>query len=295
MAYPRGTMILRATRAGPLARRGLRAASYHPYARHASRALTAYRYGRAAYPYVRSAVNMYKSRRAGRAKISNRAKKRAAMRRVGNPVGSSSAKWDQLKVGLTNMSPEVLNQLPLLDITKVLSTVPGSPYNRRMSDQINMRGIKFCMNFRVESAMGTAKAWMNIAVISPKTDLTSSSIIPNTEFFRHPTGDRRDIDFNDPSLNNVDYRCCGINTDRYNVHKRQVLTLGPTQSTEGFKERYLEFYMPIKRQVRYQDSSSFPEGKNMYLVWWFSTSDGGTPANSIRFQYSVKRYFRDTQ
>lgn len=287
-------MILRATRGGPLARRGLRAASYHPYARHASRALTAYRYGKAAYPYVRAGVNMFRSRRAGRAKMSNRAKKRRAMRTVGNPVGSSSAKWDQLKVGLTNMSPEVLNQLPLLEITKVLSTVPGSPYNRRMSDQINMRGIKFCMNFRVEGAIGTAKAWMNIAVISPKTDLTSSSIIPNTEFFRHPTGDRRDIDFNDSSLNNVDYRCCGINTDRYTVHKRQVLTLGPTTSTEGFKERYLEWYMPVKRQVRYQDSSSFPEGKNMYLVWWFSTSDDGTPANSIRFQYSVKRYFRDT-
>ena len=294
MVYPRGTMILRATRGGPLARRGLRAASYHPYARYASRALSAYRYGKAAYPYVRAGVNMYKSRRGGRAKF-NRVKKRAAMRRVGERVGTSSAKWDQLKVGLTNMSPQQLNQLPLLDVTKVSSTVAGNPYNRRLNDQLNFRGIKFCMNFRVEGAIGTAKAWMNIAVISPKSDLTSTSIIPNTEFFRHPTGDRRDIDFNDASLNNVDYRCCGINTDRYNVHKRQVLTMGPTTSTEGFKERYLEWYMPLKRQIRYQDSSQYPEGKNMYLVWWFSTSDAGTPANSVRFQYSVKRYFRDTQ
>lgn len=291
MPYPQGTMVLRATRAGPLARRGMRVASYHPYARHASRALTAYRYGKAAYPYVRSAIGAFRKRRAGRAKISNRVKKRRAMRRVGEAIGTSSAKWDLLKVGLTNMSPEVLNQVPLLNITKN-SSAPA--YNRRVSDQVNFRGIKFCMNFRVEGAIGTAKAWMNIAIISPKAELSSASLVPNVEFFRHPTGDRRDIDFNDASLNNIDYRCCGINTDRYNVHKRQVLTLGPTTSTEGFKERYLEWYFPMKRQIRYQDASLLPEGKNMYLVWWFSTSDGGTPANSIRFQYSIKRYFRDT-
>ena len=293
MPYPRGTMVLRATRAGALARSGMRA---HPYVRYANTAVNAYRYGRAAAPYARAAINMYRARRSrvNRGRRSNAARRRATLRRVGERVGTSSAKWDQLKVNLTNMSPEVLNQLPLLNVAKTISTVSGNPYNRRMNDQLNFRGIKFCMNFRVEGAIGTGKAWMNIAVISPKSDLFSTSIIPNTEFFRHPTGDRRDIDFNDPSLNNVDYRCCGINTDRYNVHTRKVLTMGPTQSTEGFKERYLECYMPLKRQIRYQDSSEFPEGKNMYLVWWFSTSDGGTPANSDRFQYSVKRYFRDT-
>ena len=215
------------------------------------------------------------------------------MRRVGEPVGSSSAKWTQLQQSLTAINPQTIYQVKLLNVTKTISTVSGSPYNRRLTDHVNFRGLKICLNFRVEGAIGTAKAWMNIAIISPKTDLASNSNIGNSEFFRSLTGDTRDIDFGNVGLNNLDYRCCGINTDRYNVHKREVMTLGPTTSTEGFKERYKEFYFPVKRQVRYQDTSEYPEGKNMYLVVWFSTSDGGTPASSVKWQYTIKQYFRE--
>ncbi len=294
MPYPRGTQILMATRGGGLARRGMRAASYHPYARTASRAITAYRYGKAAYPYVKGAVNFYRKRRASRVNI-NRAKKRRTMRRVGENIGVSSAKYAELEVPtLTPMNPQTLYQTQLLNITRQPGLASGSVLNRRMKDIINMRGIKFCLNFRCESPLGNAKAWMNVAIISPKAGLDGEASIPPDEFFRSPNGNTRDEDFNGLSMSNIDYRCCGINTDRYNVHKRQVMTLGPNSSTEGFKERYLEFYFPIKRQVRYEPGSNFPSGKNMYLVWWFSTSDGGLSASSIRYQYTIRRYFRDT-
>lgn len=285
---PQGVFALNATRGYNLASAGLRRS---PYGRALNRTLQAYRMGKVAYPYVKAAVTGIRKRRS-RA-LANRAKKRAAMRRVGEAVGTSSAKWDQLQVGLTNMNPHILGQVTLLDISRTV--VSGSPYNRRMSDQVNFRGIKFCMNFRVESAIGTAKAWMNVAVISPKSDLTSTSIIPNGEFFRHPKGDRRDIDFGDASLDNLDYRCASINTDRFNIHCRKRFTLGPTTSVEGKKDRYIQWYMPLKRQIRYNDNSASPEGKNMYLVWWYSTSDGGTPAAAVRYQYSIVRYFRDTK
>lgn len=291
--YPLGSMVLRATRGGALASGTRQLANLHPYASTIQKAYRAYQTGKAVYPVAKSAYSAarskYTSSRAGRK--SNAAKKREAMRRVGDDNGTSEAKNAGVRVGLTNMNPQQLYQDTLLDITKNATT--SETLNRRLRDVINFRGVKICMNFRAEGAIGTTVAWMNVAVISPKSDLTASTAIPNAEFFRHPMGDRRDIDFGDASLNNLDYACCSINTDRYNVHKRHKVTVGPAGSTEGLKERYVEFYIPIDRQIRYQDSSAYPEGKNMYLVWWFSTADGGVPVASVKYQYSIKKYFRE--
>lgn len=268
----------------------------HPYARYARAAQKIYSTGRAAAPYARAAINLYKRRRYARmapmrqtAALARR--RRRTMYRVGERVGSSSAKWDELTVGLTNMNPQTLNQVQLLNIVKFSS----ESYNRRQTDQVNFRGIKFCINFRVESALGTAKAWICMAVISPKANLASGDPIPSSDFFRSSNGSTRDVDFGSAGLNNLDYKCLPINTDQYNVHMRKYCQVGPAQSTEGLRERLLEWYLPVKRQIRYNDNSALPEGKNMYFVWWFSASDSGTPANSVRFQYTIKRYFRDTK
>lgn len=214
------------------------------------------------------------------------------MDKLGDPVGSSSAKWDTLNtVGLLNMSPESLLQIPLLNVTKVGGS---TAYDRRLMDQLNFRGIKICMNFRAEGALGTAKAFMNVAVISPKADLTSAAVIPNTDFFRNPTGNDRGINFGDLQLEYMDYYCSAINTDKYHVHTRKKFMVGPSNSTEGGKEKFLDFYIPLKRQIRYQSGTNNPEGKNLYLVWWFSASDGGTPLDSVRYSYRVTRYFKET-
>lgn len=211
--------------------------------------------------------------------------------RVGERVGSSSAKWDSLNLDYTNMNPLTLEQTQLLNIVK---TAGSTAYDRRLHDQLNFRGIKVCMNFRAEGALGTAKAHMNVAVISPKADLFSSNNIPSSDFFRDPTGNDRGIDFGDVSLLDLDYHCSAINTDKYNVHKRIKFDVGPSGSTEGKKEKFIEFYLPVKRQIRYNAGTMYPEGKNMYLVWWFSASDGGAPAASVRYSYRVTRYFKET-
>lgn len=288
----RALSILRATRGGPLARMG----RYHPYARYANRALTAYRYGRMGYRYgrgiYRAARGAYRAKRKLSRMRMARAKRRK-MTSVGHRVGTSNAKRVQDNTPLVTINPEVLYSVQLLNIVKQATTAPNE-LNRRRTDTVNFRGIKFCVNARAEGALGTAIAWVNIAIISPRSDLTSASPIPNAEFFRNPTGDSRDIAFNDASLDNMDYDCVAINTDKYTVHKRIKFKIGPAQSTEGRRESSLEWYMKINRQIRYEEGNQFPEGKNMYMVWWFSTSDGGTPNNSIRFQYNFVKYFRET-
>lgn len=210
--------------------------------------------------------------------------------RVGERVGTSSSKWDSLNLDYTNMSPLTLQQLQLLNITK---TAGSDAYDRRLHDQFNFRGIKVCMNFRAEGALGTAKAHMNVAIISPKSELFSSNNIPSGDFFRDPSGASRSADFGDPALLDLDYHCSAINTDKYNVHKRMKFEIGPSGSTEGNKEKFIDFYVPVKRQIRYGDTI-YPEGKNMYLIWWYSASDGGAPANAVRFSYRVTRYFKET-
>jgi len=212
------------------------------------------------------------------------------MDRIGEPVGSSTAKWDTLDVNYTNMSPQTLNQIALLNVTKQSTNLN---YDKRLKDQLNFRGIKVCMNFRCEGALGTAKAMMNVAVISPK-DQNALGAIVNDDFFRDPSGLQRSAQFGSPALKQLDYYCSAINTDKYIVHKHKRMIIGPSNSTEGHKEKYISFYLPVKRQIRYKQNNSEPEGKNMFLVWWFSASDGGTPADSVRFSYRVTRYFKET-
>lgn len=219
-----------------------------------------------------------------------KARKTPGIDRVGERVGSSSAKWDTLSRVYTNLDPQTLENTQLLNIVK---TGGSTAYDRRLHDQLNFRGIKFCWNFRAEGALGTAKAFMNVAVISPK-DLASNTPIPNLDFFRDPTGNDRAIDFGDAALLSLDYYCSAINTDKYIVHKRHKFEIGPSGSTEGRKEKFLEFYLPVNRQIRYESGTNFPEGRNMYVVWWFSTSDGGTPAASVRYSYRITRYFKET-
>lgn len=241
----------------------------------------------------KAAANMYQERTKRKARKITRNTKREmkSMERIGERVGSSSTKWDTLNVVYTNMQAETLNQLQLLNVTKAAGS---AAYDRRLKDQLNFRGIKVCMNIRADGAMGTAKGMMNVAIISPKSNLTSSDPIPNSEFFRDPTGNSRSIDFGDPALFSLDYYCSAINTDNYVVHKRMKFEFGPSNSTEGHKEKYIEFYLPVKRQIRYDATTAFPEGKNMYMVWWFNTSDGGTPLNPAQFSYRVTRYFKET-
>lgn len=244
---------------------------------------------------LRKGTEWAKKERPAKARSSYKAKQRKNsarnMDRVGDPVGTSSAKWDTLNIGYTDMTPETLQQLALLNITKFGGS---TAYDRRLHDQLNFRGIKVCMNFRAEGALGTAKAMMNVAVISPRSDVTSASILPPSDFFRNPTGSDRGIDFGDAALQSLDYYCSAINTDNYTVHKRMKFMIGPSSSSEGHKEKFIDFYVPLKRQIRYESGSQFPEGRNLYLVWWFNASDGGTPLNSVRFSYRVTRYFKET-
>jgi len=129
----------------------------------------------------------------------------------------------------------------------VIKTAGSDAYDRCLHDQLNFRGIKVCMNFRAEGALGTVKAYMNVAIIFPKVDLVFLVNVGNVDFFRDLIGSDRVINFGDAALLDLDYHCSAINTDKYNVHKRMKFEVGPSGFTEGKKEKFIEFYVLVKR------------------------------------------------
>jgi len=280
-----------------------RAVTAHPYYRYGQRALQVYRAARMVTPVARRTLKFARAVRAKRKgrRTSNRARKSVLRRRVGEPLGTSNAKHETNQY-VQNLSTKTLYQFRLLDLPeKTTLANENSQLDRRVRDCVNMRGIKFCMNIR-RLALGAendnkSKLWFNFAIISPKAGIDNAETIPLADFFRSD-GNTREVDFNAAANTALDWRCNPINTDKYNVHKHKRLQLAPMDSTIGNKERLIEWYMPLKRQIRYQAGSVFPEGKNMYLVMWHVISSElvafGAQADSVDLRLKHIKYFKET-
>jgi len=291
-------MVLRATRAGALSRGLL---YNHPYARAAQTGIRMFNTGRAAAPYARAAINRFRQYRKTRKKsVSNRRAKQLAKRRVGESVGTSNAKHEANEF-TEQMSTRTLYQFKLLDLP-VFNSTGGTPQvlDRRINNVVNFRGIKFCVNLkRLPVGVGNVdkqQLWVNMAIVSPKANLTADDPVPVTRFFRND-GQTRSVDFN-VALTALDFRCLPINTDLYNIHKHQRMILGPETSTEGRDERTLEWYWPLKRQIRYEAGSSSPSAKNIYLLFWCeisqSNSQQGAVTNIMTLNLKHVKYFRSS-
>lgn len=232
-----------------------------------------------------------------RAAIRNRRKKRRVMKRVGERIGSSNARVENLEQTF-NLGTKTLHQVPLLDLIK--STSFNDATDARLRDVVNMRGIKFCIHMR-NTINTNRRLHGHVAIVSCKNE-PDDGIIPTQKFFRSQgENNTRAQDFNTFQLTGLDVRCLPINTDLYNVHKHKRFSLAPSTSTEGRDERMQEFWMPIRRQLRYQNNSQKPEGKNMYMLMWFSDVEetSGAPAgnpipDAVKVDYRLTKWFRQT-
>lgn len=298
MAYA----IVRRRNAYQLATRLAPVLASHPYARAAATGIRMYNTGRAAAPYARAAISLFKKRQYMRwspkkAAAKNKKKKRANMRKVGERVGTSNAKHATDYYNDQNWSSQTLYQFPLLNLTKASTDA----YDRRVVDIVNMRGIKFCINIRRNpdtvgsNALNDAKIYCNLAIISPKANLESSEVVPTTDFFRS-TGGTRSVNFDNVTLRPLDYRCNPINTDLYNVHKHMRFMLGIKESFIETDQVTKEWYWPIKRQIRYENATANPVGKQVYLLFWCANSAEGTAntANVCKGEIKMIKYYRES-
>lgn len=232
--------------------------------------------------------------------MSTWARRRRKAWKIGNRIGSSTAKHDRLE-DADQIATKTLNDgLRLLSLPGINNN--ETILNQRAKQVVNFRGIKFCVNLEIDdiTGRGDKKVFFNMALISPKALDNDNLNIPSAEFFRG-VDDKRYADFTATALTGMDCHCLGINTDKYIVHFHKKYILGPWESTEGKGERYVEFYYPVKRQIRYNAdgtgiAAEYPEGKDMWWVYWCAETDEGTApplANRMTVRYRIVRYFRD--
>lgn len=262
-----------------------RVARAHPYGRYATTALRVYNTGRAAAPFARAAIAAYRARR------SNKRRKLTLRRNIGERIGTSVAKANEIYQKDTGLNTKALSVQPLLDITKGTT---DSSTTQRLRDAVNFRGIKFCISWRniATTPWNVTKLHCHIAVVSPKDD---TGTVPTTNFFRsNGENSTRSVDFG-IARTGMDMACLPINTDLYRVHKHMRFTLDPSASDRGY-EKMKTFYMPLKRQIRYDSSGVSPIGTNMYLVQWCSFAEEDTAAQVLDTAVITLRlvqYFRE--
>lgn len=262
------------------------------------------RYGRRRYPSKRRRLT-------GTLRSGRRFRPIAARSRIGERPGTSNARHNteqDIYAGATAgtypaaLAEKFLHQWQLLNIPLQSGiSADNSTLAERQRNVINFRGIKFCLYLKrraINPTIDVQRIFVNIAVISPKAGVESSSTLSTTNFFRG-TDNTRSKNFDGTTLQPLEFRCLPINTDLYNIHFHKRMIIKPISNEDYEPMSLQEFYMPLKRQIRYDGNSNFPEGKNMYAVMWFVCADqkpadaavGGLLNATIR----RVRYFRETR
>jgi len=262
------SMIVR-KRAYAALSRGARA---NPYAR---RARMAYRLGSYAYKNRRTIgrVASYAYRATKRRKANN-----FSRRNIGEPVGTGTTKRSA-----TDSADNVLRNTRQQYVHSLSDIPEGTELDARQRRIVNLRGFKLCLEVK---SIGPAPLYVNIAVLSPKGNAENVTV---NDFFRSSQATDRARDFAD-DLNSNEFHCLPINADRYTIlkHKRYRLIPGGTESgsvsQQGLSYMNVDWYIPLKRQLRYDGTTGQPEAGAVSLVYWFdefATSSGTASTTGI--------------
>ena len=223
----------------------------------------------------------------------SRTKQKFSRRNIGEAPGTDNAK----RAVTTDVAPaqyptRTLTQYGLCDIKQ------GMDPDERIRRLVNVRGFKICCEY---INLSNNPLYLNCAVVAPKA---GAATVEMDDFFRAADGSERGRNFaND--LTAMEFHCLPINTDRYTVlkHKRHRLvpnTNGSTyESHQGHNYLNLDWYIPLKRQLRYDSSlQSNPETGSVYFIWWadefFTAAGSAAAANKIGATIRSQTYFRET-
>ena len=202
---------------------------------------------------------------------------------IGHSPSHTPAKTDTL--GTTRfVSSRTLEWEPMLNVNR------GGNLNDRERDIIDLRGFKLCVT--VLNLLDNHQVTVNLAVISGRVSPTGT---PNvTNFLRGHDGERV-MNFNTFRDNN-ELHCSAINTDDYHIftHKRLVLKKQNSNQTDFAIK---DWYVPIKKQIRYDTAFETSLNRQFYFVWWCDKqlAPNGDPvtSNTMEMQYKVTTYFRE--
>lgn len=171
-----------------------------------------------------------------------------------------------------NRGTDILYPVDMCDIPL------GQALDERERYMVNLRGFKIQMYFRQIIGFPTV---CNFAIVAGR----SKNIISSTDFFRDYGGTR---DTAVGSGSGCVKALRDINTDEYVVLKHSRFVLAEPGATSTWKTdarnscwKLKEFYLPLKRQLRYADSAGTSCNEKVFFVYWFTNLEDTTAATSV--------------
>lgn len=170
--------------------------------------------------------------------------------------------------------------------------------DKRQRDLVNISGCKIDLELKNTTA---TPIYLNVAVVIPKT----SQSVDTTDFFRSYQGGSRGVNFDNATLNGIDYHRLVLNTDKYAVVMRQRWCLrghdleneaANIMSSGGTNYICWSKYINVKKQIRYDAAVLRPQTP-MYLVMWCAQMFDAAPvATTAQAEYSMRNavFFRET-
>jgi len=221
-----------------------------------------------------------------------RRKKAFSPRNFGERVGTSTAKR-----AVTDDTQVITRDTRTLYNHSALDIPFGTALNQRERNIANVRGIKVCMEVK---SLSNEPLYINVAMLAPKDGVNA---VDTNNFFRSSDDTARARDF-DINLNSNEFHCLAINTDKYTILKHKRMRLIPqgagtttTVSLTGYSYMNLNWWIPLKRQIRWNAGTNQPVSGEVQLVYWadqFHTPTGTTP---VIGEFSVMRrcvaYFKE--
>lgn len=229
-------------------------------------------------------------------------RRRSKIRMLYNPKGSSNSKVVQKFPSFgggtfPNMRTRIL-------YSNALTLIPhGDERNNREHNVVNVNGI------RIQAQLANLEEipiLCNIAIVHPRSALSTLTEVTSTNFFRD-YGSKRQDNFG-TNLNSIQMSMNPINTDIYTVLYRKRFVLPNAKLSESgvafdnqSKSSYTfwDKYIPIKRQLRFADSTTQnPDDGHLILVCWFDEllNPADTDASTggvVRAQWRELLYFRE--
>lgn len=187
--------------------------------------------------------------------------------KIGHRPGTSGAKKDiQLTSAYTTYNDCALYFTELTDIDKTTTNA----INGRQGNACFLSGTK--LHMRLYNTHDASPIKIHFAVVSP----VAAKTITSAGWFRDWTTSR-DKDMS-TTLDEISYDD-PINSDRYITHWRTSFTLAPKDSSVTHhtgRMSYTEFskYIPVRRNIRFNDDSDEECESPVFLVWWAKRLQG---------------------
>jgi len=237
-----------------------------------------------------AARSKFKSKKQSKRAKLNHSKKS----KIADPVASIPAKRAQIIE-----EHSIFKNTRKLYGQKLIEVDFGDNINQRQRNIINVSGLKICCELK---NLTNDPLYVNFAILSPKAGVDPSQDIDTTDFFRASDSNDRSKDFS-TQLTSTEMHCLPINADKYTVLKHQRTTLvaaatgGDTVSLTGKSYMNLDWWIPMKRQFRFDGTVGTPDNGQVYFVYWFdrymTTTLVAETVNGVKFSNKTIMYYHE--